>query len=67
MITIRLNEQPCVLERERTLIEVLQKEGFTTHYFAVALNKKFIPRTEYENIFLKDGDCVDVVSPMQGG
>lgn len=67
MITIRLNEQCCVLEKQLNVSDLLEDEGFSMVYCAVALNKQFIPRTEYEVTFLKEGDCVDVVSPMEGG
>ena len=34
---------------------------------AVALNETFILKTEYENIEVKDGDRLDILSPIQGG
>lgn len=67
MITIRLNEQECMLEKGHSLEEILVREGYASPYVAVAVNKQFVPRTEYVNTFLKDGDCVEIVSPMQGG
>jgi sulfur carrier protein len=35
--------------------------------FAVAINGNFIPRSDYSTIQLKDGDEIDVVSPVGGG
>jgi sulfur carrier protein len=67
MITIRLNENVCTLEQECSLQEVLLREGYTNPCVAVAVNKQFVPRVRYVNIFLKDGDSVEIVSPMQGG
>ena len=69
MITIRLNEKIYTIEPDcsHVLDDILVREGYTSPYFAVAVNKQFIPREEYENTFLKEGDCVEVVTPMQGG
>jgi thiamine biosynthesis protein ThiS len=67
MITIRLNERCCVLEKQQNVTDLLGGEGFSAVYCAVALNKQFIPRAEYDITFIKEGDCVDVVSPMEGG
>lgn len=35
--------------------------------FAVAVNEEFIPKANYQNVELKDGDKVELVTPMQGG
>lgn len=67
MITIRLNERFCTLEKGHSLEDILEQEGFNSLYFAVALNKHFVRREQYKHTFLKEGDCVEVVAPMQGG
>lgn len=41
-----------------------QKEGVR---IAIALNEEFIPKANYESISLKDGDRIELVTPMQGG
>lgn len=35
--------------------------------YAVAVNQMFIPRANCENHTLKEGDKVEVLSPIQGG
>lgn len=35
--------------------------------FAVAVNQTFVPRTRCESYELKEGDKVEIVSPIQGG
>lgn len=67
MITIRINEKVCILERGHALSDALKQEGLEHPHFAVALNKQFVPRISYEITILQEGDCVDVVTPMQGG
>jgi thiamine biosynthesis protein ThiS len=67
MITIRINEKTCILERGRALSDALAQEGLEHPHFAVALNKKFVSRVHYECTILQEGDCIDIVTPMQGG
>ncbi|MGL1956577.1 MAG: sulfur carrier protein ThiS [Colwellia sp.] len=35
--------------------------------FAVALNGDFIGKTDYQHTFVKNGDSLDVLQPIQGG
>lgn len=67
MITFRLNEVTHTVEKNYSLEDILLREGYTNPCFAVAINKQFIPRSQYIHTFLKDGDCIEIVSPMQGG
>lgn len=67
MMTIQLNNTTYTVQEGCFLAEVLQRAGYLDTYFAVAINKQFIPRTNYAEISLNEGDCVEVVSPMQGG
>lgn len=67
MITIRLNEMTCTFEKGHSLEEILIREGYTNPCVAVAVNKQFIPRAQHVSTFLKEGDSVEIVTPMQGG
>ncbi len=35
--------------------------------FAAAVNTQFVPRTQYAQHPLKDGDRVEIISPVTGG
>ncbi|WKE65715.1 sulfur carrier protein ThiS [Gallaecimonas kandeliae] len=35
--------------------------------FAVAVNGRFVPRSQYDATPLKEGDSIEVLSPMEGG
>ncbi len=67
MICITLNDQKKNLETNTTLKEALAEIEDSLKPFAVALNKHFIPHGDYETIFLKEGDEIETVTPMQGG
>jgi len=34
---------------------------------AIALNETFILKTKYQDTMIKDGDRLDILSPVQGG
>ncbi len=46
---------------------MLDAEGYKGKIVAVARNGEFVPRTEYANTNLQDGDEIEIVAPMQGG
>ncbi len=52
--------------RKLSLLSLLQHIK-TQEYFAVAVNQTFVPRSGYDSYELKDGDQVEIVSPIQGG
>jgi sulfur carrier protein len=53
-------------EKSLTIKEILDLMQYNKG-IAVALNETFILKTEYENIEVKDGDRLDILSPIQGG
>lgn len=67
MIKIIFNSNELTFTETVTLKEVLETKGFHDGYFAIAINRQFIPRSAYANTSLNDGDQIDVVTPMQGG
>ena len=67
MINIKFNNETIPVRQNDSLLSILDERGFNQAYYAVALNRGFIPRTLYEKTILKDGDIIEVISPMQGG
>lgn len=65
MLTIQLNGDSIQIPSE-SLQTVLADFALKT-VFAVALNGEFVPREHYSGITLKNGDQLEIVSPMQGG
>jgi sulfur carrier protein len=35
--------------------------------YVVAVNREFVPRSDYTNVILQDGDEIDLVRPVWGG
>lgn len=67
MITILLNGQALSLPEECSLERLLNTQGQNAGYFAVAVNKTFISKTQYASTLLQEGAEVEVLAPMQGG
>lgn len=67
MITIRFNEREMSIQPAKNLSELLQDQAYVSPYFAVAINRCFIPRDRYQETRLNEGDVIEIVTPMQGG
>lgn len=48
----------------RELLTELELEG---EFFAIAVNRRVITRTRWDESILRDGDSVEIVTPRQGG
>jgi sulfur carrier protein len=67
MITIYFNVEKIILEKSISLAELLEKQKMETIYFATAVNRVFIPRSQYQHTQLQQDDHVEIILPMQGG
>ncbi len=50
-----------------SLAEVLEKEKYDTRRIAVEINGEIVPKRDFSETVLKEGDCVEVVSFVGGG
>lgn len=67
MLTVCLNNQPQTLNGPQPLSDFLAQQTELEQPFAVAINGEFVPRSQYAEVTLQDGDALDVVSPVGGG
>ena len=51
----------------KTLEEYLQIANFDPRTIVIELNEEIIPKTQYSNTIIKDGDIVEIISFMGGG
>ncbi|MBG08703.1 MAG: thiamine biosynthesis protein ThiS [Halobacteriovoraceae bacterium] len=65
-ITINGKEK-SIEEKFNTLSNILSLFGKDGDYFAVAINNNFIPKHQYENQKIKEGDVIEIVTPHPGG
>ena len=45
----------------------LTKHSSVSKDIAVAVNLSFVPKSTYSEYYLKEGDDIEIVTPMQGG
>lgn len=67
MINIVINDKAIAIAKDNSLLIALETAGYKNTSFAVAINRSFIPKSQYNNVFLQEGDQIEIVSPMQGG
>lgn len=68
MICIKFNGKKRSIPTSTTLRDfLLESEEQVTMPFAVAINREFIPQAHYDNTILRNGDELELVTPMQGG
>lgn len=69
MVTISINDEPRQFPAPVPLDDVLQdyRARNPDLAFAVAVNGEFVPRTQYSQVQLQNGDTLDIVNPVGGG
>jgi len=67
MINIFLNGEGSTLNKSESLDIALTKWGYQDGCYAVAVNETFVPRSQYHQQLINEGDRIDVVSPLEGG
>lgn len=65
-ITVTLNGQRLSLQAGATLADAALASGVQAP-FAAAVNLQFVPRSQYPNTALHDGDQIELISPVTGG
>jgi sulfur carrier protein len=65
-LTILLNGRPHAAPDAVTLAALLAGLGYTGG-FAVAVNREFVPRSQYAETSVRPGDEVEVLTARQGG
>ena len=51
----------------KTIAEYLAEAGYDIKRVAVERNRSIVPKAEYEETYICDGDCIEVVSFVGGG
>jgi sulfur carrier protein len=67
-IEISINATPLMMPTGSTLAQAIEEFGIS-HLgpFAAAVNLEFIPKTHYSDTLLKNGDQIELITPITGG
>ena len=64
---IVINGKEESIEKELTLLELLQKKNIRPEIVAVELNKDIIDKALYRSITVKDTDTLEIIQFIGGG
>ncbi len=65
---INLNNRVEEIEKEKmTLAELIKYKNFTFHLLVTKINHQLIKKEERGNIYVRDGDDVQVLHMISGG
>lgn len=65
-MSIMLNGEALELKQLTSLDEFMRQQG-QEGPSAVALNGRFVPKSQYRETHIQAGDNIEIVAPMQGG
>jgi sulfur carrier protein len=66
--TLSLNGKTIEVPPEMAMLpSVLLMQGYQDKRIAVAINGKFVPRSQYDDTPINEGDEVDVIQAVGGG
>jgi thiamine biosynthesis protein ThiS len=64
---MKVNGKTVPLEEGQTLLAFLTAGGYDCARIAVERNGAIVPRVEYGNVLLNDGDTLEIVQFVGGG
>lgn len=64
---IQLNGEAYSVEQPVTLADLIERLGLTGKRLAVELNLEIVPRSQFAQTQLTDGDRVEIVHAIGGG
>jgi len=64
---MKVNGETIILLEKTSLIELLQRNGYSSDKIAVELNGEIVPRSRYASVILTDADKLEIVSFVGGG
>ena len=67
MLNLLVNGESKKVNAPCDLAQALTELGFIGNHFAVAVNGRFVPRSQYEKKPLSGGESLEVLTPMAGG
>jgi len=65
-MNVLINQQPVELPASASVADAVATFG-ATGPFAVALNLRFVPRSQYDHTPVAEGDQIEIITPVTGG
>lgn len=64
---VKINGQEVTFGKEVSVTEYLEENGYQIRRIAVELNGEILPKYQYSDTMLKDGDSMEIVTFVGGG
>lgn len=64
---IQINGEPAADAAGKTLLTYVEETGYVPAHVAIEHNLKIIPRDEWNNVTIADGDIIEILQFMGGG
>ncbi len=64
---IRINGKEAMEAEGKTILDYMEQHGIRKDYVAVEWNTEILPKEEYRDRLVKDGDVIEIVSFVGGG
>lgn len=64
---ILVNGEPKRVLKNKTVMSLIEELGLTGKRIAVECNQEIVPKSEYENTALSEGDVIEIVQAIGGG
>ncbi|MEK6808623.1 MAG: sulfur carrier protein ThiS [Nanoarchaeota archaeon] len=64
---IKVNGKALEINRNNNINELIGKLGIKPDGLAIALNSEVVGKDNFNKIFLKEGDKVEIIHAVQGG
>ncbi len=64
---VKINGQEVTFGKEISVTEYLEENGYQIRRIAVELNGEILPKYQYSDTMLKNGDSMEIVTFVGGG
>ena len=64
---VKINGQEVTFGKEISVTEYLEENGYQISRIAVELNVEILPKYQYSDTMLKNGDSMEIVTFVGGG
>lgn len=66
-LTIFINGEPFNCESSMSLKNILLYLNFNVNNILVEYNKEILDKLDFDSLFLKDNDCLEIITIVGGG
>lgn len=64
---ISVNDNDMLFKKSINVNELINSLDLKVEKIAIEINKTILPRSEYENYFVKENDVIEIIKAVGGG